>query len=387
MNIGIIGSGTMGAGIAQVAAMAGNDVHVYDANPQALQRAQTQFEQTLQKLVEKGKITEDTSASVCSLVHWEHSLDAFQSCELVIEAIIENLDIKQEVFTKLEAIVAEHCLLASNTSSLSITSIAAACKHPQRVLGIHFFNPAPLMELVEIVPALQTSADTINSAQSIITSWKKCAVLTKDTPGFIVNRIARPFYSEALRIYDEGIADIETIDEAMRKVGGFRMGPFELMDLIGHDVNYTVTETVWQSFYFDPRYTPSFTQKRLVEAKWYGRKSGRGFYSYLPDASKKQANQDDTLQASIFDRVLLMLMNEAAHALCMQVATANDIDFAMTKGVNYPKGLLRWADDYGIDKIVAGLDRLYNNYHEDRYRCCPLLRRLSREGLLFYPKA
>jgi 3-hydroxybutyryl-CoA dehydrogenase len=202
-----------------------------------------------------------------------------------------------------------------------------------------------------------------------------------------VNRIARPFYSEALRIYDEGIADIETIDEAMRKVGGFRMGPFELMDLIGHDVNYTVTETVWQSFYFDPRYTPSFTQKRLVEAKWYGRKSGRGFYSYLPDASKKQANQDDTLQASIFDRILLMLMNEAAHALCMQVATANDIDLAMTKGVNYPKGLLRWADDYGIDKIVAGLDRLYNNYHEDRYRCCPLLRRLSREGLLFYPKA
>ena len=201
-------------------------------------------------------------------------MEDFSSCGMVIEAIIENIDIKKSVFSKLESIVDETCILASNTSSLSIASIAAACKKADRVIGIHFFNPAPLMPLVEIIPAVQTSNETTLTSRALVDSWKKVTVLVKDTPGFIVNRVARPFYGEALKIYEEGIADFATIDWAMTEIGGFRMGPFTLMDYIGNDINYTVTETVFAAFYYDPRYKPSFTQKRHSEAGWYGRKSG-----------------------------------------------------------------------------------------------------------------
>jgi 3-hydroxybutyryl-CoA dehydrogenase len=295
--------------------------------------------------------------------------------DCVIEAIVENIAVKQKVFQELETIVSDTCVLATNTSSLSVTSIASACSHPQRVLGIHFFNPAPLMALVEIVPALQSDVEIVSATKSMIDSWGKKTVLAKDTPGFIVNRLARPFYSEAIRIYEEGMASMEAIDEAMRRIGGFKMGPFELMDLIGHDVNYTVTETVWQSFYFDPRYTPSFVQKRLVEAKWLGRKTGRGFYKYEDGQTIREAVtcSDETLQL-IANRILVMLMNEAAHGLYLGVASKEDIELAMTKGVNYPKGLLHWADEWGIDVCVAQLDALYNRYREDRYRCSVLLR-------------
>ena len=206
--------------------------------------------------------------------------------------------------------------------------------------------------------------------------------VAKDTPGFIVNRVARPFYSEALRIYEEGFADFATIDFAMKTIGGFKMGPFELMDFIGNDVNYAVTESVFTSFYFDPKYKPSFTQKRLVEAGFLGRKSGRGFYNYAADMPKP--TEDLTLAKSIFERVIVMLINEAADALFLKVASANDIDNAMTKGVNYPKGLLAWANELGIKWCVEKLDNLYNEYHEDRYRCSPLLRRMNKENKNFF---
>jgi 3-hydroxybutyryl-CoA dehydrogenase len=281
--------------------------------------------------------------------------------------------------------VSDECILATNTSSLSITSIAANCNKPERVIGVHFFNPAPVMELVEIVPALQTSAATTSKAISIIDSWNKKTVTTKDTPGFIVNRIARPFYSEAIRIYEEGMASIETIDYAMKTIGGFKMGPFELMDLIGHDVNYMVTETVWTSFYFDPRYTPSFTQKRLVEAKWFGKKSGRGFYNYADGAKKNDPEStDNVLLENIFIRILVMLMNEAANALYLNVANKEDIDLAMTKGVNYPKGLLKWADEIGLPIVLERLEELFSTYGEDRYRPNALLRKMVKEGRNFY---
>jgi len=384
MNIGIIGSGTMGAGIAQVAAQAGNNVVVIDTNETVLNKAKHSLQNTLSKLTEKGKLSAEKAASIFSLISWELSINTLNESDLVIEAIVERLDIKQTLFTELENIVSEQCILASNTSSLSVTSIASACKLPQRVIGIHFFNPAPIMELVEIVPALQTSQEIVAKSIAMIDSWNKKTVRTKDTPGFIVNRIARPFYSEAIRLYDEGVASIETIDHAMKVYGGFRMGPFELMDLIGHDVNYAVTETVWSSFYFDPRYTPSFTQKRLVEAKWFGRKSGRGFYDYAETAIKHEPELHEESAKEICWRVLVMLINEAANALFLHVASKEDIDLAMTKGVNYPKGLLHWADEKGIAACVEMLDALYEEYHEDRYRCSPLLRKMKASNTNFY---
>lgn len=384
MNIGIIGSGTMGAGIAQVAAQAGNNVVVIDTNETVLNKAKHSLQNTLSKLTEKGKLSAEKAASIFSLISWELSINKLNESDLVIEAIVERLDIKQTLFAALEHIVSEQCILASNTSSLSVTSIASACNLPQRVIGIHFFNPAPVMELVEIVPALQTSQDIVTKSIAMIDSWNKKTVRTKDTPGFIVNRIARPFYSEAIRLYDEGVASIETIDHAMKVYGGFRMGPFELMDLIGHDVNYAVTETVWSSFYFDPRYTPSFTQKRLVEAKWFGRKSGRGFYDYADTAIKHEPELHEESAKEICWRVLVMLINEAANALFLHVASKEDIDLAMTKGVNYPKGLLHWADEKGIAACVEKLDALYEEYHEDRYRCSPLLRKMKASNTNFY---
>lgn len=384
MKIGIIGSGTMGAGIAQVAAQAGNNVVVIDTNETVLNKAKHSLQNTLSKLTEKGKLSAEKAAGIFSLISWELSINKLNESDLVIEAIVERLDIKQTLFAELEHIVSEQCILASNTSSLSVTSIASACKLPQRVIGIHFFNPAPVMELVEIVPALQTSQDIVTKSIAMIDSWNKKTVRTKDTPGFIVNRIARPFYSEAIRLYDEGVASIETIDHAMKVYGGFRMGPFELMDLIGHDVNYAVTETVWSSFYFDPRYTPSFTQKRLVEAKWFGRKSGRGFYDYADTAIKHEPELQAEVGKDICWRVLVMLINEAANALFLHVASKEDIDLAMTKGVNYPKGLLHWADEKGIAACVEKLDALYEEYHEDRYRCSPLLRKMKASNTNFY---
>ncbi len=375
----------MGAGIAQVAAQHGNQVIVIDTNLVALEKAKKGIDTTLQKLVDKQKITAEKSIEISNAITWNNQFEVLKNCDLIIEAIVENLTIKQNLFVELEAIVSDECILATNTSSLSITSIAANCNKPERVIGVHFFNPAPVMELVEIVPALQTSAATTSKAISIIDSWNKKTVTTKDTPGFIVNRIARPFYSEAIRIYEEGMASIETIDYAMKTIGGFKMGPFELMDLIGHDVNYMVTETVWTSFYFDPRYTPSFTQKRLVEAKWFGKKSGRGFYNYADGTIKNDPElKDNVLLENIFIRILVMLMNEAANALYLNVANKEDIDLAMTKGVNYPKGLLKWADEIGISNCMDILDTLYDEYREDRYRCSPILRRMANFEEVFY---
>jgi 3-hydroxybutyryl-CoA dehydrogenase len=295
----------------------------------------------------------------------------------VIEAVVENIAVKKEIFVSLEKITGDHTFLASNTSSLSITSIAGFCKRPDRVMGIHFFNPATLMPLVEIIPAIQSDPHKIKQATAMINEWGKTTVLAKDTPGFIVNRVARPYYGEALRIYEEGIATIPEIDFVMTSVGGFRMGPFELMDLIGNDVNYAVTESVFQSFYFDPRYKPSLTQKKMVEAGWLGKKNGRGYYDYSPGSEKEKPSLNSESSSKILNRILVMLINEAYEALYLGIASREDIEIAMTKGVNYPKGLFEWSAEIGLDQCVRQLDELYKIYREDRYRCSPLLRKMS----------
>lgn len=382
--IGVVGAGTMGAGIAQVAAQFGHEVVLFDLNEQVLQKAIGNLQKVMDRMVEKGKVSAEEAQKTIQLVKPSYNYEDFKHCSLIIEAIVERLDVKLDVFKKLEASVDASCILASNTSSLSIASIAAACGLPERVVGIHFFNPAPLMPLVEIIPAVQTSSETLIQAREIIDSWKKVTVVAKDTPGFIVNRVARPFYGEALRIYEEGIADMATIDWAMKTIGGFRMGPFELMDYIGNDINYTVTETVWTSFYFDPRYKPSFTQKRMMEAGYLGRKTGRGYYQYADGANMPKADENEVVGEAIVWRILIMLINEAADALHFNIATKEDIELAMTKGVNYPKGLLQWADEKGIDKVVEGLDKLYYAYHEERYRASVLLRQMAAYKRTFF---
>ena len=376
MKIGVIGAGTMGIGIAQVAAQNQNQVVLIDTNQEVLNKAQKGLENTLNKLVEKQKISEVQKSETLNNISFTSEYSELNGSSLVIEAIIENLTVKHAVFSQIESVVSNDCIIASNTSSLSIASIGSVLKQPNRVVGIHFFNPAPLMALVEIIPAVQTSSDVLLKSKQIVDSWGKKAVIVKDTPGFIVNRVARPFYGEALRIYEEGIADFATIDWAMTEFGGFRMGPFTLMDYIGNDINYTVTETVFEAFYYDPRFKPSFTQKRHKEAGYLGRKSGKGYYNYTEGVSLPNPTKDEKIGKYIFNRILVMLINEAFDALYMNIASKEDIDTAMKFGVNYPKGLLEWAEEIGLETILNKLNLLFELFGEDRYRPNPLLKHL-----------
>jgi 3-hydroxybutyryl-CoA dehydrogenase len=388
--VGITGAGTMGSGIAQVAALAGHPVILNDTNPAILQKAESILSTGINRLAEKGKITNEQAQHAFQQIRYTTDAEEFSACSLIIEAVIENLDVKKKIFSFFDQINKE-AILATNTSSLSITSVASACSNPTRVIGIHFFNPAPVMPLVEIIPGIATTNLVTENILKLISSWGKTTVRVKDTPGFIVNRIARPYYGESIRIYEEGWnglpegeEGLATIDYALKEKGGFKMGPFELMDLIGNDVNYAVTETVWSQFFFDPRYKPSLTQKRLFESGSYGRKSGRGYYSYTDEGVVAVPLKDEKLSESIFLRVISMLINEAADALYYRIASAEDIELAMKKGVNYPKGLLKWCDEIGADKIYNQLVQLRNTYSEERYRPSVLLQKMAEEKKSFF---
>ncbi|QQQ27626.1 3-hydroxyacyl-CoA dehydrogenase NAD-binding domain-containing protein [Chryseobacterium indoltheticum] len=376
MNVGIIGAGTMGIGIAQVAATNGCKVWVYDANAKQVETATVGLEKTLTKLVDKQKISAEKMTEILSNISIATELKDFKDCELIIEAIIENKEIKTKVFTELEKHVSESCVIGSNTSSISITSLGAELQKPERFIGIHFFNPAPLMPLVEIIPSLLTEKSLAEKMYNLMKDWGKTPVIAKDIPGFIVNRIARPYYGEGLRIVEENIATVEQVDDAMKTIGNFKMGPFELMDLIGVDVNFSVTKTVYNEYFYDPKYKPSLLQQRMSEAKLHGRKTGKGFYDYSEGAEKPVAQKDETLYQQIFLRIISMLINEAVEAKRLGVANEEDIELAMQKGVNYPKGLLAWGKEIGYAKISETLQNLYEEYQEERYRQSPLLRKM-----------
>jgi len=381
--VGVVGAGAMGRGIAQVAAAAGHRVLLSDARPEVVDRARDTIRSGLARDVAKGRLDQPRADALLARIEnvgaTTSGLGAFAECGLVIEAVAEDLGVKRALFTALEDVVARESILATNTSSLSVAAIGAATTHADRVVGMHFFNPAPLMALVEVVPAITTAPETTERTRALATAWGKTTVVATDTPGFIVNRVARPFYGEALRMLEEGIADVATIDWALRDVGGFRMGPFELMDLIGNDVNFAVTTSVFEGFFYDPRYRPSLVQRRLVDAGLLGRKRERGYYDYRAGAVAPDPVRDADLGARIVLRILAMLVNEAVEAVRLRVAAPHDIELAMTKGVNYPRGLLAWGDEIGPATILDRLEALQAEYGEERYRPSPLLRARVRD--------
>jgi 3-hydroxybutyryl-CoA dehydrogenase len=389
LRIGVVGAGAMGSGIAQVAAAAGHSVVIADASAGATAKARANIGKGLDGLVAKAKMSRADADALLGRIDFrpnaiETDVAAFADCGLVIEAIIEDFGAKKALYARLESVLDSSRILATNTSSLSVTALAGGLKNAGHFLGLHFFNPAPIMPLVEVVPWQGTEARVAEGMQALMTSWRKIPVTASDTPGFIVNRIARPFYGEAIRIAEEGIADYATIDASMRDLGKFRMGPFELMDFIGNDVNFAVTKSVFEAMFFDPRYRPSLTQQRLVDAGFLGRKTGRGYYRYGQDAEKPAAASDPVLQLLVFERILAMLINEAVDAVQMRVASPDDVELAMTRGVNYPKGLLAWCDEIGADRVLGWMTRLQQEYGEDRYRPSPLLRKMASENRKFF---
>lgn len=383
--IGVVGAGAMGAGIAQVAAVHGHAVVLADAFAPALARARAGHATAMARDVEKGRRTREDADAVLARIRYIEGVDAdalapFASCALVIEAIVEQLAVKRELFRALDALLPTSAILASNTSSLSIAALGGACQHAERVVGVHFFNPAPVMPLVEIIPAITTDPSVATVASALVTSWGKTVVRATDTPGFLVNRVARPYYGESLRIVEEGLADFATVDWALTTLGGFRMGPFALMDLIGNDVNFAVSCSVYEQTFQDPRYRPSVIQQRHVEAGLLGQKTGRGYYRYGDGGERPTPVTDAARGQAIVDRVVAMLVNEACAAREFQLASVTDLEVAMTKGVNYPRGLLSWGDAMGPATVLRLLETLHAETGDPRYRISRTLRRAVADG-------
>ena len=393
-TLGVLGAGTMGAGIAQVAAEAGLGVLLHDPLDGATDRARERIGGFLDRRVQKGQLDPQDAADAIARIRPAESIEALSAAEIVVEAIPEDLALKRDAFRRLDATSAEEAVLASNTSSLSIAAIASVTRRPDRVVGMHFFNPVPLMTLVEVIAGPSTSAEATDAVVSLAGRLGKTAVIAADTPGFIVNRVARPYYLEAFRIVGEGVAAVEAVDDAMRGIG-FPMGPFELIDAIGADVNFAVSTTVFEQFFGDPRYRPHPLQRALVESGRLGRKSNGGCYDYTADGERGApwsglARRADGPQPARLDpaqveaRILAAIVNEAASAVADGVATPEAIDTAMRLGTNWPEGPLAWGERIGLASVVHTLDALHGAVPDGRYRTVPLLRSLSESGGSFF---
>ncbi len=397
-TVSVIGAGTMGAGIAQLAATHGWSVFLVDLDRAVLDRARGAVAKQLERQVETGKITGEQRQTTLERIQTVEAIQAAGNARLAIEAVVEDLSVKQKVFQSLEAALGPEAILATNTSSLSVGRIAEGVRRAERVVGMHFFNPAPVMPLVEIIAAGQSDASCVAVARAVAQEWGKVTVLAKDTPGFIVNRVARGFYLEALRLLGEGVAGVDEIDAGLRTHGGFKMGPFQLMDLVGLDVNLAVSTSVWEQMNRPTRLQPHPIQQTLVAQGQLGRKTNRGFYVYDEKGSLPAvASERKTFEISpllgdairtfcerggmgtagrteqyILARILAAVFNEAAFALAENVATAEDIDLAMVKGTNYPKGTLSWAQMIGPRTVRGVLTALNKTITDNRYDPAPL---------------
>lgn len=371
VDIAVVGAGTMGAGIAESAALAGMSAIMLDVKEEALERGRQTIERDLDRRVDKGRITADERREILERVSTTTSVEDCAEASLVVEAVVESMDVKRKVFADLEGVVAGDAVLATNTSSLSVAGIAAATERPERVVGMHFFNPVPAMRLVEVVTGPSTDPSAASRAEEVSERLGKTPVRVSDTPGFIVNRVARPFYLEALRLVESG-GEPAAVDAAVREAG-FRMGPLELADLIGHDINLAVSESLFERYYYQPRFRPSHLQRSLVEAGTLGRKTGRGFYDYAGDEGAGETGRSEA-SGDVALRVISCIVNEAFLTLSEGVATAEDIDRAMKLGANYPRGPFEWAEEIGAERILETLDALRAT-HGDAYLASLLLRR------------
>ncbi|HEX7197502.1 MAG TPA: 3-hydroxyacyl-CoA dehydrogenase NAD-binding domain-containing protein [Candidatus Limnocylindria bacterium] len=394
-TVGVLGAGTMGSGIAQVAAEAGLEVLLHDPLDGATERARERIGGFLARKVEKGLLTQAECSAAVGRLGTSTILEGLGIADIVIEAIPEQIELKRDAFRRLDGVAGAGTILATNTSSLSVTGIAAATTQPNRVVGMHFFNPVPLMALVEVVPGAMTDPGVADSVALLARLLGKTPVVAADTPGFIVNRVQRAYYLEACRMLEGGLADAAAIDDAMRGIG-FRLGPFELADVVGTDVNLAAGIAIFDGFFGDPRFRPAQVQRRVADAGRLGRKVGAGYYDYEADGTRGTpwaalapradgAPRLATLDAAQVEaRILAAIVNEAASAVADGVASPEAIDTAMRLATNWPDGPLAWGERIGLPSVVHSLDALHATVPVGRYRVTPLLRALAEGGGSFF---